>query len=253
MQYTDLPTIPGAVLYTRPDGRQVRLIAGGSGEGEQGQGDGQQNPQGQTGQQDPPAQQQGGQQSTFQGQYDPERAERLITNLRNDNSALKEKFTSQDKVLRALAEKAGIDVDGKPDPDKLLADISSRDERLKKTRIENAVLKVAPKHGADLDALLDSRTFLSELAELDPADKTFQANVEKAIKSAVEKNPRLKAQQGQTTTQTQQQAPAAPSGGDFNGSPQGQRQWTEADVDRASAAELDKAMKDGLLRDYMNA
>lgn len=213
--------------------------------------------QGQSGQQNPAQSQQGqqqeGQQSTFKGQYDPERAERLIENLRNDNSALKEKFTNQDKVLRALAEKAGIDVDGKPDPDKLLADISSRDEQLKQTRIENAVLKVASKHGADLDALLDSRTFLSELAELDPADKTFQANVEKAIKSAVEKNPRLKAQQGQTTTQTQQQAPAAPSGGDFNGSPQGQRQWTEADVDRASAAELDKAMKDGLLRDYMNA
>lgn len=158
------------------------------------------------------------------------------------------------KVLKALAQQAGIDVDGKPDPDKLLADLSSRDEQLKQTRIENAVLKVASKHGADLDALLDSRTFLSELGELDPADKTFQANVDKAIKSAIEKNPRLKAATASSQpTQTQQQPPAAPSGGDFNGAPQGQRQWTADDVDRATPQELEKAMKDGLLRDYMNA
>lgn len=265
----NLPTTPGALIgYLPKSGRPVYVQAGGNGEGDGGTGNtgpgdqggqnGAPNGQGQqqTGQQPP---QQNGQGWKPQGDFDPEKASRLIENLRGELTSEKEKRTNSDKLLAQMAQKLGIDVNGKPDPDQLQQTITTREGELKQSRIENAILRSAPKLDADMDALLDSRTFLAQLDDLDPADKTFAANVEKAIKAAIEANPRLKkASSGDANGasgdgQNGGQAPPRTGAGDFNGSPGGNRQWTAADVDKASAEQIEKAMAEGLLNNYLNA
>ncbi|MEY9837437.1 hypothetical protein [Streptacidiphilus sp. EB103A] len=76
--------------------------------------------------------------------------------------------------------------------------------------VELAVFRSAAKAGADPEALLDSRTFLNALADVDPKDT---AAVTKAINDAVKANPKLAA------------AAAAPgaSGPPIPGGPDGQR------------------------------
>jgi hypothetical protein len=59
--------------------------------------------------------------------------------------------------------------------------------------VELAVYRGASKHGADPDALTDSRAFLRSIADLDPADEGFSKAVNAAIKAAVTDNPKLKA------------------------------------------------------------
>jgi len=77
----------------------------------------------------------------------------------------------------------------KPTADQLTKQLAERDTAAKQAQTELTVYKLAGKHGADADALLDSRAFLAKIAEL---DHTKTADVEKAIKEAVESNPKLK-------------------------------------------------------------
>lgn len=267
----NLPTTPGALIgYLPKSGRPVYVQAGGNGEGDgnpgntgQGTGQGGQNgdPNGDQGQQQGQQAPQQGQSNGWKpnGDFDPDKASRLIENLKGDLASEKEKRASSDKLLAQMAQKLGIDVNGKPDPDQLQQTITTREGELKQSRIENAILRSAPKLDADMDALLDSRTFLAQLDDLDPADKTFAANVEKAIKAAIEANPRLKkassgdANGGQGDAKTGGQAPPRTGAGDFNGSPGGNRQWTADDVAKATPEQLDKAITDGLLNKYLNA
>ncbi|MFE6103191.1 hypothetical protein ACFVQ4_24985 [Streptomyces laurentii] len=100
------------------------------------------------------------------------------------------------------------DKDEAPDPAKLTAEIERTQKAHRETAVELAVYRGAAKHGADPDALTDSRAFLSSIADLDPADGEFAKKVQAAIKQAVTDNPKLKT------------APAAPTrtSGDFSGS-----------------------------------
>jgi hypothetical protein len=94
-----------------------------------------------------------------------------------------------------------------PDPAALTARIEQATAAHRETAVELAVYRGAGKHGADPDALTDSRAFLSSIKGLDPTDPGFNKAVSAAIKKAVEDNPKLK---------TAGQAPARTSG-DFNG------------------------------------
>ncbi|MFE9906418.1 hypothetical protein [Streptomyces achromogenes] len=85
------------------------------------------------------------------------------------------------------------DKDEAPDPAKLTAEIERATAAHRETAIELAVYRSAGKHGADPEALTDSRTFLKSIADLDPADEEFAKKVGAAIKQAVADNPKLKA------------------------------------------------------------
>lgn len=98
------------------------------------------------------------------------------------------------------------DKDEAPDPAKLTAEIERTQRAHRETAVELAVYRGASKHGADPDALTDSRAFLKSIADLDPSDEGFAKAVQTAIKKAVDDNPKLKAGQ----------APAR-SSGDFSG------------------------------------
>lgn len=159
-------------------------------------------------------------------------------------------------MLAKVAAALGLDSGDKgPDAAAITAQLETAKAQATAQARENAVLRAAGRLGADGDALLDSRAFLAAIGDLDPADATA---IGEAIAAAVKANPRYAA--GATGTGTGDGIPAAPvpparqaSGTtDFNGAPGGNRQWTEADVARATPAQLRKATTDGLLKQYLS-
>jgi hypothetical protein len=67
---------------------------------------------------------------------------------------------------------------------------TAAESEARSTAVQLAVYRAAATAGADPDALLDSRTFLTSLAEIDPKDT---AAITKAIEAAVKTNPKLSA------------------------------------------------------------
>ena len=82
--------------------------------------------------------------------------------------------------------------DKAPSAEELTQQITSEREAHKATKVELAVYRSASKHEADPDALLDSRAFLEEAVKLDPSSDEFGSKISDVIKSAVDKNPKLK-------------------------------------------------------------
>lgn len=121
----------------------------------------------------------------------------------------------------------------------LRTEIRQRDLRL-------AVLTQAPGLDANGLLLMDSLSFLRKLDGLDPAADDFSERVGEAIKQAAEANPQYKV----APKPAEKPAPTIPrSGGEHNGAPGGNRQWTVADVERATAQEVVAAQEQGLLID----
>ncbi|MFI6168834.1 hypothetical protein ACIBCN_18785 [Nocardia sp. NPDC051052] len=100
----------------------------------------------------------------------------------------------------------------------------------RQAKVELALYRAADAAGADASALLDSRSFLSDVAELDPTAKDFAAQVIAAIEKAIEANPRMK----------RAAAPLSRSGGDLSAGPAGANPIT----DDTSVDALRKARKD---------
>ncbi|RLL66986.1 hypothetical protein [Streptomyces sp. Z26] len=130
------------------------------------------------------------------------------------------KKQAADDAVAALTQQLGkalgfVKDDTPPDPAKLAeaiaqkdTTIAERESTLRAKDVELAVWSRADKAGAKAAALLDSRAFLSKLAELDPADKQqFTSALDDAIKAAVKDNPGSFAAQ----------APAGRSGADLSG------------------------------------
>lgn len=118
---------------------------------------------------------------------------------------------ARSEIVKDLGKALGLIKDDKespPDPAALMAQVEKATSAHRETAVELAVYRGASKHGADPDALTDSRAFLSSIKDLDPSDEGFAKKVNAAIKQAVADNPKLKAQG---------QAPARTSG-DFSGS-----------------------------------
>lgn len=118
---------------------------------------------------------------------------------------------ARNEIVQELGKALGLvkdDKDTPPDPAALTAQIEKATAAHRETAVELAIYRSAGKHGADPDALTDSRTFLNSIKGLDPSEDGFAKKVSDAIKKAVESNPKLKAAS---------QAPAR-SSGDFSGS-----------------------------------
>lgn len=81
---------------------------------------------------------------------------------------------------------------------------------------ENAVLRYAPKHKGDADALLDSRDFEKKLAAIDSTADNYSSLVEDLVKSEIDANARYRKVQVATSnsnglnTPTGDPAPADP-------------------------------------------
>lgn len=131
---------------------------------------------------------------TFDGEFDAEKAARLVANTRAERDAEKAKRSQVEGTLAAIAKALGLD-DGesKPDPEALTRQLTEAQDAQRVTRVELAVYRMAAKAGADPDALLDSRSFLDAVKDLDPSAETFADSVKAAISEAVKGNERLKA------------------------------------------------------------
>lgn len=205
----------GTILGYRTDGRPIFVIAGGSNEG--GAGSEGAPPAGDPGTPPatPPAAPPAAPASSGDGtdwkaeaRKWEQRAKENKTAAEQGRNAAEElaklreqSMTEQEKAV-AAAEKKGR-AEAAAERDQALAE---RDARIRERDVEIAVRDRADKAGAKAGALLDSRSFLKAISDLDPADKGFGAAIEAAIKTAVKDNPALAS------------SPVAPaSGGDLSG------------------------------------
>jgi hypothetical protein len=250
MHRINLPVTPGAIIGYRKNGTPIRLIAGGSGEGDEGGGttEGQEgnagNSGGDAGQtdstdgQEPPEGASSGDGAdtsaddkttrtvaAIRQEFKDERAkrqaaEREVASIKAALEADKAERTKQmDALAIALGLKSG---DEPPDPVKLAAElkaaqekaaaeISQRDAAIRTSQVELAVLRNAGRHGGNGDALLDSRSFMAKVNGLDPSADDFADQLGDAIKAAVESSPQYKA------------TAAPPAGGNGDGNGGGQK------------------------------
>lgn len=148
------------------------------------------------------------------------RLEKELADARKE--AAKDRTTAKqqaaDDAVKALTEKLGkalglVAEDTPPDPKALAAaiaqkdtTIADKDKVIQAQTVELAVWARAAKAGARASALLDSRSFMTTLAELDPTSKGFTTALDNAIKAAVKDTPSFAA----TTA-------ATASGGDLSG------------------------------------
>lgn len=107
--------------------------------------------------------------------------------------ALNDLKSKTEAERKAIAKALGLGEDGTPDPAKLKETLASKDAELRQLRVEGKVRSMAGKHSADAEALLDSRSFVQAIADLDPAASDFESSLADAIKAAVETNGKLKA------------------------------------------------------------
>ncbi|MFF3558962.1 hypothetical protein ACFYXS_02820 [Streptomyces sp. NPDC002574] len=185
----------------------------------------------------------------FEGEFDPAKAARLVENLRTEVEQERTKRTEMETKFSGFMDNFtklfGGGEEKQLTPEQIAQKAQESDKTAREATVKLAVFQTAGKHGGDAEALLDSASFSKAIGKLDPSADTFAANVEAAIKKAVEGNPRLKAQT----------APPVPGKGGFdmnNGSP-GKRQLTAAEVKALSPEALVKAREDGLLKDYLNS
>nr|PZN39772.1 MAG: hypothetical protein DIU60_20335 [Actinomycetota bacterium] len=127
-----------------------------------------------------------------------------------------------DQIAKALGLKADADDDPAKVAEKLTSELASTRDELRQARVELAVHRAAARHGGDPDALLDSRSFLKAVADLDPDDDGFDKAVSEAIADAIKANPRLAAKPA-PEPDPGKKAPSR-SGGDMTGAPDRGRQ-----------------------------
>ncbi len=179
---------------------------GGGGSGDDGDGQG-----------DKDTQDGDGKPPTIKGDFDPDRAKRAIAAAREAEKKAKADAAAAKARTDAILKAAGLTADGKTDPEAALKETAAKAEaataKARSAAIELAVYKRAGKAGGDPDALLDSRRFLSAIADLDPDSADFGDKVASAIAAAVKANPKLAA----GTTSQGSRGPAR-QGADHSGS-----------------------------------
>lgn len=195
----------------------------------------------------------------IEGDFDKDRYERTMARIRGEAAAAKEAKAAAEKekadLLRAVQRALGGGEDDKPDPEALTRQLEEARTAEKQRRTENLVLRLAPAAGADPDILLDSTSFLRDLAKLDPEARD---DVEDLVRDYAKKHPRyrLAAAAGEGgggedgTTGTDKKAekkPAGKSGADMNGAAAKPRQVTAAELAKMTPQEIVTAQEKGLL------
>ena len=130
----------------------------------------------------------------------PETAKAEIERLRRENGAARTNAKAQaaeearNELAQTIGKALGIVKDDTPvDPAVLTQQVEQSNAMALQARIENATMRAAIANSANPLALLDSVSFLKEVAALDPNDSDGYAA---AVRKAVETNPLF----GQTPT-----------------------------------------------------
>ncbi|MEU5863509.1 hypothetical protein ABZ815_20230 [Nonomuraea sp. NPDC047529] len=259
MKHHTLPTAPGALIGYRADGRPIFLIAGGSEAAPEGQpaapapadADGGAEVTGAPVEPDQPTVADPRKVADL-----PTWAQKLIKDTRAEAAEFRTQLadlrkqsetkpdgptaeqlveTARQEVAQQIAKALGLaPEEEKPlDPAEVIEQLtgekaaltqqnSDAANLLRRTQIELAVVRQSLKAGADAEALLDSRSFLANVRDLDPSDKAFAETVTATIQKAVEENPKFAAAQAAAHTK---------SGGEFGGGPGGRTGEDQLTVD----------------------
>lgn len=104
------------------------------------------------------------------------------------NKTAQEQLAALNKVLNP-----DTDEDAAPDVDALTAQLAERDKAVQQAKAETAIVRTAIKHGADPDALTDSRRFMDAVNALDPTADDFSTALTDLIAETVKDHPHLAA------------------------------------------------------------
>ncbi|GAA1454145.1 hypothetical protein [Nocardiopsis tropica] len=225
-----LPSAPGALIGYRKNGRPIYLMAGGSGEGDPAPEVAPPTPESPKPTPPPdeakPAVEEKPKAVDADPWADPETARKEIEKLRRENASSRTNAKQQaaqeaiDELTGKLGRALGyVKDDQPPTAEELTKQLTEaakeRDatqSELQQLRVERAAERAAREHGADVDVLLDSRSFATKLADLDPSATDFSDTVNALVEKAVADNPKFKVAQA-----------AASSSADFSGGPGEQR------------------------------
>jgi hypothetical protein len=201
----------------------------------------------------------------------PAWAQKLLRDTRSDAAKyrtsakeLQDRFEQAEKAreqqMAGIAKALGLAPDeatpeqiaAERDAEKARAD--GERQRARQAAVELATYRAAATMGADGNALLDSRSFVSAIEGLDPSADDFAQRVKDAITEALETHPEWKAAPSARpeppTTVPAKLEPTIPrANGEFSSNPERiEGQWTDDDVARARPEEVVEAMRKGLLR-----
>ncbi|MEU7163135.1 hypothetical protein AB0A70_00545 [Streptomyces morookaense] len=152
-------------------------------------------------------------------------AEQQLADAQQRATAETERAAQLQAALDAVNKALNPDgANSEQDPAALAAAVAERDKQLadaatqlRTAQVELAAYKAADEQGARADRLLNSRSFLTAVAQLDPGADTFDQSLKSAIMAAVDADPDL-----------YRATPAAPArgGAEFNGAPAAERRPT---------------------------
>lgn len=143
---------------------------------------------------------------------------------RNSDRTERERYAEQ---IKAINKALGIESD-EPDVEGLQKTLAEREIELRTLKVENAFTRSAKTHEADEELTLAVLTRNGVIAGLDPSSSDFTAQLDAAVKTAVEANPKLKATQVATKSGSK----------GFNGNDAGSRSAGPSDLGSA----IQKAM-----------
>lgn len=147
------------------------------------------------------------------------------------------------KQLDVIKKALGLTKDEELDPKELSEKLKSANSQNQEAVRENRILRIAPKAGVDADALLDSRRFMAQVAELDVESASFEKDLQKLINDEVKNRPSLKV--------TPDPKPAPKSGTPVDNS--SKPQLTREDLKKMSPEDIVKAQNEGRLDDILGA
>jgi len=114
--------------------------------------------------------------------------------LREEAAGYRIKAKDSQTKLEAVLKAAGIIADDDPvaAAQKAAEQRDAAIAQVQSMQRENAIIRLAGKAGANADALTDSLSFRNAVDAIDPAAPDFSAQVELAIKTAVDANPNFR-------------------------------------------------------------
>lgn len=127
---------------------------------------------------------------TFEGKTPAEVLDAL-NNSRRWETRAKENHPKALKYDEILAGLTGTGGDTPPDPAKLATDLTASQREVRETKVENAILLLAPTKGANPGSLIDSRSFMDKIKSLnlDPAASDFAEKLTAEIDTVAASHP----------------------------------------------------------------
>lgn len=163
---------------------------------------------------------------------------RLSRQNESAKNAEKKRADALEASLNQIKEKLGLAAGDTLTPEQMNAKLSEKDQQVKAALIESKVARTAKEHA---DTLLDSKSFMDKVSELDPSDDDFSKDL-KAIVARAIKDKGLDATDGTKKKTTKS---GGPVGDDDNGA----KQLTRADLKDMKPGAILAARQKGQLKD----